>query len=227
MDRQQSADEAMECRGLDHPGQNKKERPKQNDNKTRKESRRPGLEHPGRNKQQGLPPPGLDRPGKSGGQTPRTGSSGVDQAAGAAATRTGSSGDKGRLDAADLIIWVGSGSKSHRTQDSTVEGHVAGGRSDWIIRRGTGRSSHNRRGRGKMACCSGQDGPGQINQKRSTQPGLQRPGESGGQGRRKQEAETKVVQRRSQDRKQHKEQRRGNAESQRGGRGRGDAEQQR
>ena len=39
MDMQRSADEAMECPGLDHPGQNNKERPKRNDNTMpRKES---------------------------------------------------------------------------------------------------------------------------------------------------------------------------------------------
>ena len=40
----------------------------------------------------------------------------------------------------------------------------------------------------------GKDGscPGQINQKGSPPPGLERPGERGGQRRRKQEAETKV-----------------------------------
>ena len=66
---QRSADEAMECPGFDHPGQNKKERTEGNNNKmSRKESRRPGLEHAGRNKQQGLPPPGLDHPGTSSGQ---------------------------------------------------------------------------------------------------------------------------------------------------------------
>ena len=85
---QRSAEEAMECPGLDHPGQNKKERPKPNDNKIRrKESRRPGREDLGRNKQQGLPLPGLDHPGTSGGQTPRTGSSRADQAVGTAAKR--------------------------------------------------------------------------------------------------------------------------------------------
>ena len=112
-------------------------------------------------------------------------------------------------------------------QDTIVEGHVAGRRLDWIIRGRTRRSGHNPRVRGNMACFSGQDGPGRINQKGSTPPGLQRPGESGGKGRRKQEAETKVLQRRRQDRKQRKGQRRGNAERQRTGRGRGDAGQQR
>ena len=38
------ADEDTENPGLDHPGQNKKERPKHNDNKMRKkQTRRPGL----------------------------------------------------------------------------------------------------------------------------------------------------------------------------------------
>ena len=92
---QRSANEAMECPGLDHPGQNKKERPKRIDNKMRrKESRRPGAE----------------------------------QAAAAAAPWTGSSGDKGGPDAPHWIIRGGSGTRSHRTQDSIVEGHVAGRR---------------------------------------------------------------------------------------------------
>ena len=110
----QCCDEAMECPGLDHPGQSKKERPKQNgSNMRRKESRRPALGHPGRIKQQEPPPRGLDHPGTSGGQTPWTGSSGTDQAAGAAAPRTGSSGDKRRPDAPDWIIRGGSSSRSH------------------------------------------------------------------------------------------------------------------
>ena len=45
---QRCGDETMKCAGLDHPGQNGKERPKQNDGKRRrKESGLPGLEHPG------------------------------------------------------------------------------------------------------------------------------------------------------------------------------------
>ena len=67
------------CPGLDHPGHNKKERPKQNDHKRRgKECRRPGLEHLR----------------TSGGQMPRTGSSGVGKAVGTAAPRTEASGDQ-------------------------------------------------------------------------------------------------------------------------------------
>ena len=66
----------MECPGQNHPGQNKKERPKQNDNKMRKkETPCPALEHPGRNKQQGPPPPRQDDPGTSGGQKPQTAAS--------------------------------------------------------------------------------------------------------------------------------------------------------
>ena len=148
----------MECPGLHHPGQNKKQRPKQTDNKMRrKESRRPGLQHPGRKKQQGppppnwsiwgqvaarrprrvhpgrnkeqeLPPPGLDHSGTSGGRLPRTASSGADQAAQAAAPRTGSSGDKGWPDAPDWNIRAGAGSRSQRTHNTKVDGHVAGRR---------------------------------------------------------------------------------------------------
>ena len=71
--KQPRADQDKESPGLEHPGQNKKERPKRNDHKRRrKESRRTGLEHPGRNKQQGPPPPGLEHLRTSGGQTPRT-----------------------------------------------------------------------------------------------------------------------------------------------------------
>ena len=50
-------------------------------------------------------------------------------------------------------------------------------------------------------------------------PGLEGPGERGGQRRRKQEAETKVVQQRRGDRKQRKGQGRGNAGRHRSGRG--------
>ena len=157
MEKQPRADEDMEYPKLDHTGQNKKERPKQGDNKMRrKESGGPGLEHPGRNKQQGPPPPGLehpgtsgcqtprtgtsgtdqkagappglDHPGTSGGRTPQTGSSGVDEAARAAASRTGSSGNIGQPDAQDWITWGGTGSRSHHTQDTIVEGNVVGRR---------------------------------------------------------------------------------------------------
>ena len=80
MDKQTRADDNIKCPGLDHPGQNKKERPKQNDNKMRRiEFRGPGLEHPGRNKQQAPPPPGLEHQWTSGVQTPRTGTSGTEQ----------------------------------------------------------------------------------------------------------------------------------------------------
>ena len=84
MDKQPRADEDMEYPRLDHPGQNKKERPKQNDNKKRrKESQRPGLEPPGQNKQQGALPSGLQNLGTSGCQTLRTGASGREEGAGA------------------------------------------------------------------------------------------------------------------------------------------------
>ena len=81
-DKQPRADEDMEYPRLDHTGQNKKERPKQSDDKMRrKESGRTGLDHPGRNKQQGPPPPGLGHLGTSGCPTPRTGASGTEQGA--------------------------------------------------------------------------------------------------------------------------------------------------
>ena len=153
MDEQPRAAEAMECPGLEHPGINKTERPKQNDGGRSPDApewnlrggtssngrrppdwiiggqvaaRRPGQAHPRRNTEQGLPPPGLEQTGTSGGQMPRTGSSGADQATRASAPRTGSSGDKGRLAAPDWNIRGGPGSRSHRTQDSIVEEHVAG-----------------------------------------------------------------------------------------------------
>ena len=89
-------------------------------------ARRPRRVHPGRNKEQGLPCPGLDQPGTRGGRTPRTGSSGADQAAGAAAPQTGSSRDNRRPDAPDWNIRGGTGSRSQRTHDTIVDGHVAG-----------------------------------------------------------------------------------------------------
>ena len=52
----------------------------------------------------------------------------MDQAARAAAPRTGSSGEKGRPDAPDWNIRGGTGSRSHRTHDKKVEGHVVGRR---------------------------------------------------------------------------------------------------
>ena len=91
-------------------------------------ARRPARVHLRRNKQQGLPPPGLDHLGTSGGRTPRTGSSGPDQAAGAAADQTRSSGDKGLPDTPDWNSRGGSGSRSQRTHDRIVDGHVAGRR---------------------------------------------------------------------------------------------------
>ena len=89
-------DEAKECLGLDHPGQNKKERRKQNDSKKRRnESRRPGLDHQTQNRQH--------RPGTRGGQTPQTESPATQQAARAAAAQMASSGDKRRPDAPDWV----------------------------------------------------------------------------------------------------------------------------
>ena len=57
-------------------------------------ARRHGLDHPGRTKQPECPHPVLDHQGTRGGQTPRTGSSGVHQAAGATAPRTRFSRDR-------------------------------------------------------------------------------------------------------------------------------------
>ena len=144
MVKQRCGDKAMECLGLDHPGQNKKERPNQNNsNQRRWESKRPGLDHPGRNKQQEPPPRGLDHLGPSGGHTFRTGSSGTDQAAGAAAPRTGSSGDKLQPAAPDWIIGGRSSSRSRHPPDWFIQGQVAADVPDWIIRRRRRRSGHN------------------------------------------------------------------------------------
>ena len=91
-------------------------------------ARRPGRAHPGRNKEQGQPPPGLEHQRTSGGRTPRSGSSGVEQAARAAAPQAGLSRDKGRPDAPDWNIRGGTGSRSHCTHDTKVEGHEVGRR---------------------------------------------------------------------------------------------------
>ena len=147
---------------------------------------RHGLDHPRWIKQHEPPHPGLDHPGTKGGQTPRTGTSGVEQAAGATAPTTEKSRDTCWVDAPVGSIW---------------------GR--------TRRSGHNHRSRGKMVCRPRQDCPGRINQKGSPPPRLERPGQSGVQRRRKQEAEPKVVQHRRQDRKQRNGQGRGNAGRQR------------
>ena len=70
---QRSGNETMKCPGLDHPGQNKRERPRHDESIIRsKKTRRPGLYHPGRIKQQEPPPPGQDHPGTRGGLAPRT-----------------------------------------------------------------------------------------------------------------------------------------------------------
>ena len=64
---QPCGEEAMECPGLDHLCQSRKEQPKPEDSNNRvNESRRPGLDHPGRIKQQEPPHPGLDHSGTSG-----------------------------------------------------------------------------------------------------------------------------------------------------------------
>ena len=102
---------------------------------------RQGLDHPARFKQREPPHPGLDHPGKRGGLTPRTGTSGVDQAAGTNAPTTRKSMDTWRVDAPD-----------------------------WNMRGRAGRSGHNPRGRGKMVCRPGQDCPRRINQKGSQPP---------------------------------------------------------
>ena len=142
----------------------------------------------------------------------RTGTSGAEQAAGAAAPSTGSTGDKRRQvapdwsirgrtrrgtqlprtrstgdkrrpDAPDRIIRVGSSSRTRRTQDWIIRGRTTtrSGRNpqDWIIR-------------GKEACRPGQDCRGGIKRKESPAARLERPRESGGQGRKKLEAEAKV-----------------------------------
>ena len=109
----------------------------------------------------------------------------------AAAPRTGSSGDKGRPDAPDWNIRGGTGSRSHRTHDTKVKGHAVG-RCPGLQHLG-----QNKKGRpqppgpGKDGSC-----PGRINQTGSPPPRLERPGEGGGQRRRKQEAETKVANKR-------------------------------
>ena len=92
--KQRRADEDKESPGLEHPGQNKKERPKRNDSRRRrKESRRTRLEHLGRNKQQGPPPP-----------------------------RTGASEDKWRPDAPDWIVRGGPSSRKRRPPRTGASG---------------------------------------------------------------------------------------------------------
>ena len=62
---QQSGDEAVDSRTLEHPGQNMKDRPKPQESiNRRKETRRPKLQHLGRIKLQGPPRPGLGQPVK-------------------------------------------------------------------------------------------------------------------------------------------------------------------
>ena len=246
----------MENPRPDQMGHDKKERRKQSDNKMRrKESRRPGLKRPGRNKQQGPPPfrlghpgtsgcqtprtgasgteqgarapLGLDHPGTSGGRMPRTGSSGEDQAAQAAAPRTGSSGDRGRSDAPDWNIRDGTGSGSQRTHDRKIQGHVVGRRPRLEQLGQKKKERPQPPGPGKDGLPLRARMPGADQPEGVPSPGLERPGESGGQRRRKQEAETKVVQLRRQDWRQRNGQSRGNAGRERNGRGRGDAGQQR
>ena len=177
-------------------------------------ARRPGLEHPGRINQQPPPHPGLDHPGTSGGQTPRTESSRMELAAGAAAPRNGTSGDKRQPDAPGWIIRVGS------SKESLPRGHdnpgPSGGqtprtRSAGAEQKGAATTPRGWINPGNFACRPGQDCLGQIKQKGFPIPGLERPGESGGQRRKKQETKTNVVQRRSHVRKQRKGHRHGDA----------------
>ena len=65
--------------------------------------------------------------------------------------------------------------------------------------------------RGKVAWHPGQDRPGQIKQEEHRSPGLEHSGESGGQKRRRHEAETEVVQQWSHVGKQRKGLRHGDA----------------
>ena len=158
---------------------------------------RHGLDHPGWIKQHEPAHPGPDHPRTKGGKMPRTGSSGVEQAAGATAPTTRKLRDTRWTDAPD-----------------------------WSICGRTGRIGHNHWGRGKIVSGPGQECLWRINQKGSPSPWLECPGESSGQRRRKQEVETKEAKRRRQDLKQRKEQGRGNAGRQRSGGGRGGAGQQ-
>ena len=96
--KQPRADKDKECPGLDHPRQNKKEWPKRNDHERRRKETRhpPAWSIRGGTSSRGRHPPTLEHLRRSGGQTPRTGSSGVGQAAGTAAPRTGASRDERR-----------------------------------------------------------------------------------------------------------------------------------
>ena len=168
VEKQPRADEDMEYPRLDHTGQQKKERPKQSDNKKRrKEPRCPGLEHPGRKKR-----PGPKHLGTSGGRTPRTGSSGVDQEARAATPQTGSPRDKGRPDAQNWNIRGETGSRSHRTHDTKVEGNVVGRRPGLEHLGQNKKERPQPPGPGKDGCRPGQECPGRINQKGSPTPGV-------------------------------------------------------
>ena len=69
-----------------------------------------------------------ERTTKGGGRrhdTPRTGASGVQQAAGAATRRTGTSEDKWRPDAPDWIVWRGPSSRNRRPPDWSIQGPAA------------------------------------------------------------------------------------------------------
>ena len=245
----------MEYPRLDHTGQNKKERPEQRDNKMRRKgSRRPGLEHPGRIKRQGPPPPRRGHPGTSGCQTPERAHPGRNKEH--RLPPDWNTRNKRRPNAADKIIRGGSSSTSRRTSDWITRGQRLAcpelEHPGWNRQREPSHPRHESRGtRGGQMPLTGASGaeqegattttgagkrwfaaPGRNARGGSTRrgphpPGLERPGERGGQRRRKQEAETKVVQRRRQDRKQRKGQGQGNAGRQGSGRGRGDAGQQR
>ena len=165
----------------------------------------PGLKHPGRNKQQEPPPPALGQPRTRGGKTHETGSSGTEQAGGATAPRTGSSRGKRRPEAPDWTVWVGTSCSARRIPD-------------WIVRGRSTRSGHNQQGRiilTNEACQIGQECRGRNQRKESPPPGLERPRESGGQRRKKQEAEARVGQRWGHVRRQRKGQRHGDAVRQR------------
>ena len=144
-------------------------------------ARRPGRAHPGRNKEHGLPPdwiirgqeaaerdgldhpgwikrhqpqhPGRDHLGTKGGQTPRTGTSGVEQAAGATAPTTQKSRDTWWADAPNSSIW---------------------GR--------TRRSGHNHRGRGKMVAAPGRNARGGSTRRGPHPPGWSVQGKGAGRG---------------------------------------------
>ena len=128
--KQPRVDEDKESQGLNHPGQNKKERPKRNDHKRRRKE----TQHPrdwnirGGTSSRGRHPPGLEHLRTSGGKTPRTGASGTEQGAGAAALWTGTSEDRRRPNATDGNVDHGEHQKQTRGQGSGVAAKRSGGR---------------------------------------------------------------------------------------------------